>query len=140
MHMLLKPTKPAALHEFDNMLDKMIELQHEERACILERRTSQLPTASQSIEFLGLRLQSMEPDLRRELDKADMADTNTIKSKLAQIQRLALQNRSLMEHSLYYLKRMMQQVLQQEAPLETYTSDGHVPEEETAGALLQTEI
>src|SRR5277367_4750127 len=89
------------LKEFDRLLEEMIGLQKKEQALILARRTEDLAATTQSIEWMGIRMQSMEVDVRRELDDARNAKDypqNRVQEKLAQIKRLASQNRTLLEH------------------------------------------
>src|ERR1700689_2382260 len=86
------------LREFDELLEKMIGLQKKEQALILARRTEDLAATTQSIEWMGLRMQSMELDVRRELENArgaKDAPQNRVQEKLAHIRRLAQQNHTL---------------------------------------------
>src|ERR1700733_7920621 len=105
-----KITNPI-LKEFDALLEGMIGLQKKEQELILARRTEDLAATTQSIEWMGLRMQSMELDVRRELEQSrDLPENpqNRVQEKLAQIRRLALQNRTLLEHSLFFLQQLFQ--------------------------------
>ncbi len=92
---------------------------------------------------MGLRLQSMELDVRRELDEARHshgAPQNRVQEKLAHIRRLALQNRTLLEHSLFFLQQLFQQVLERDTPLHLYNLNGHAFQSDLGGGLLDTRI
>jgi flagellar biosynthesis/type III secretory pathway chaperone len=137
-------TKPSpVLKEFDSLLEEMIGLQKKEQALILARRTDDLAATSQSIEWMGLRMQSMEIDVRRELEKAQNKrdfPTNRVQEKLSQIRRLALQNRTLLEHSLFFLQQLFQQVLERDTPLHLYNLNGHAFRSDLGGGLLDTRV
>jgi hypothetical protein len=132
------------LKEFDQLLEKMIGLQKREQELILARRTEDLAATTQSIEWMGLKMQSMEIDVRREL--AEVAQQthdnpqNRVQEKLAQIRRLALQNRTLLEHSLFFLNQLFQQVLERDTPLHLYNLNGHAFRSDLGGGLLETRI
>ena len=131
------------LKEFDTLLEEMIGLQKKEQALILARRTDDLATTTQSIEWMGLRMQSMEIDVRRELEKARTTQdfpVNRVQEKLAQIRRLALQNRTLLEHSLFFLQQLFQQVLERDTPLHLYNLNGHAFRSDLGGGLLETRV
>jgi flagellar biosynthesis/type III secretory pathway chaperone len=131
------------LNEFDLLLEKMIGLQKKEQALILARRTDDLAATTQSIEFMGLRMQSMEVDVRRELENARNlpgAEPNRVQEKLAHIRRLAQQNHTLLEHSLFFLQQLFQQVLERDTPLHLYNLNGHAFRSDLGGGLLETRI
>jgi uncharacterized protein (DUF849 family) len=131
------------LKEFDQLLEAMIGLQKKEQALILARRTDEMAVTTQSIEWMGIRMQSMEIDVRRELEDARHAQTypqNRMQEKLAQIKRLALQNRTLLEHSLFFLQQLFQQVLERDTPLHLYNLNGHAFSNDLGGGLLETRI
>ena len=131
------------LNEFDLLLEKMIGLQKKEQALILARRTDDLAATTQSIEFMGLRMQSMEVDVRRELENARNlpgSQQNRVHEKLAQIRRLAQQNHTLLEHSLFFLQQLFQQVLERDTPLHLYNLNGHAFRSDLGGGLLETRI
>jgi len=138
----LKTSSPV-LKEFDQLLEKMIGLQKKEQELILARRTDDLAATTQSIEWMGLRLQSMEVDVRRELEAARNSPENPqnrVQEKLAQIRRIALQNRTLLEHSLFFLQQLFQQVLERDTPLHLYNLNGHAFRSDLGGGLLETRI
>jgi flagellar biosynthesis/type III secretory pathway chaperone len=131
------------LREFDLLLEEMIGLQKKEQSLILERRTDDLAVATQSIEWLGTRLQSMEIEVRRELDDARRNQDfpqERLQEKLAQLRRLALQNRTLLEHSLFFLQQLFQQILERDTPLHLYNTNGHAFHSDLGGGLLKTQI
>jgi hypothetical protein len=131
------------LKEFDNLLEEMIGLQKKEQALILARKTDDLAATTQSIEFTGLRMQSLEIDVRRELQDARNAreyPQNRMQEKLAQIRRLAQQNRTLLEHSLFFLQQLFQRVLERDTPLHLYNANGHAFRNDLGGGLLETRI
>jgi hypothetical protein len=131
------------LKEFDHLLEEMIGLQKKEQAMILARRTDDLAATSQSIEWMGIRMQSMEIEVRRELDNpVNQQDTTggRVQEKLAQIKRLALQNRTLLEHSLFFLQQLFQQVLERDTPLHLYNFNGHAFSSDLGGGLLETRV
>src|SRR5471030_1735077 len=131
------------LKEFDLLLEKMIGLQKKEQELILARRTDDLAATTQSIEWMGLRMQSMEVDVRRELEAARNSPDNPqsrVQEKLAQIRRIALQNRTLLEHSLFFLQQLFQQVLERDTPLDLYNLNGHAFQSDLGGGLLETRI
>jgi hypothetical protein len=132
------------LKEFDQLLEKMIGLQKKEQELILARRTDDLAATTQSIEWMGLKMQSMEIDVRRELAEAAQQSSdhpqNRVQEKLAQIRRLALQNRTLLEHSLFFLNQLFQQVLERDTPLHLYNLNGHAFRSDLGGGLLETRI
>jgi hypothetical protein len=137
-----KITNPV-LKEFDFLLDEMIGLQKKEQALILARRTDDLAATTQSIEWMGLRMQSMEVDVRRELESARHSlagPQNRVQEKLAQIRRLAQQNHTLLEHSLFFLQKLFQQVLERDTPLHLYNLNGHAFQSDLGGGLLETRI
>jgi hypothetical protein len=137
-----KITSPV-LKEFDRLLEEMIGLQKKEQALILARRTDDLAVTTQSIEWMGIRMQSMEVDVRRELDDARNAKEypqNRVQEKLAQIKRLAQQNHTLLEHSLFFLQQLFQQVLERDTPLHLYNLNGHAFQSDLGGGLLETRI
>ncbi len=137
-----KMTSPI-LKEFDLLLEEMISLQKKEQALILARRTEDLAATTQSIEFMGLRMQSMEVDVRRELEDArhsQGAPQNRVQEKLAHIRRLAQQNHTLLEHSLFFLQQLFQQVLERDTPLHLYNLNGHAFRSDLGGGLLETRI
>ncbi len=143
--MLPAPTKTESpiLKEFDLLLEEMIGLQKKEQQLILARRTEDLAATTQSIEWMGLRMQSMEIDVRRELDQArhvQPSPQNRVQEKLAQIRRIALQNRTLLEHSLFFLQQLFQQVLERDTPLHLYNLNGHSFQSDLGGGLLETRI
>jgi len=148
--MLPAPTKapsfraqPSVLKEFDQLLEKMIGLQKKEQELILARRTDDLAATTQSIEWMGIKLQSMEVEVRRELDEARNTPEgaqNRVQEKLAQIRRLALQNRTLLEHSLFFLQQLFQQVLERDTPLHLYNLNGHAFRSDMGGGLLETRV
>jgi hypothetical protein len=136
-------TSSPVLQEFDVLLENMIGLQKKEQALILARRTEDLAATTQSIEWMGLRMQSMELDVRRELEDARHSQENPqnrVQEKLAQIRRLALQNRTLLEHSLFFLQQLFQQVLERDTPLHLYNLNGHSFRTDLGGGLLETRI
>ncbi len=130
------------LKEFDLLLEEMIALQKKEQSLILERRTDDLAHATRSIERVGERMQSMEVEVRRELQKApaNEAPQDRLEEKLGQIRRLAQQNHTLLEHSLYFLQQLFQQVLERDTPLHLYNFNGHAFQRDSGGALLETKI
>jgi hypothetical protein len=131
------------LKEFDQLLEGMISLQKKEQEQILARRTDDLAVTTQSIEWMGIRMQSMELDVRRELQDARHAreyPQNRMQEKLAQIKRLAQQNHTLLEHSLFFLQQLFQQVLERDTPLHLYNLNGHAFSSDMGGGLLQTRI
>jgi hypothetical protein len=139
------PTKNfnSVIKEFDLLLDGMIGLQKKEQALILARRTEDLAATTQSIEWMGLRMQSMELDVRRELEMArnsTEAPQNRVQEKLAQIRRLAQQNHTLLEHSLFFLQQLFQKVLERDTPLHLYNLNGHAFRSDLGGGLLETRI
>jgi len=131
------------LTEFDQLLESMIGLQKKEQALILARRTEDLAATTQSIEWMGLRMQSMEIDVRRELESARSSKDsqgNRVQEKLAHIRRLAQQNHTLLEHSLFFLQQLFQQVLERDTPLHLYNLNGHAFRSDLGGGLLETRI
>jgi hypothetical protein len=135
-------TSPV-LKEFDQLLEEMIGLQKKEQALILARRTDDLAETSQSIEWMGLRMQSMEFDVRRELQDARHAreyPQNRMQEKLNHIRRLAQQNHTLLEHSLFFLQQLFQKVLEKDTPLHLYNLNGHAFRSDLGGGLLETRI
>jgi len=137
-----KITSPI-LKEFDLLLEGMIGLQKKEQALILDRRTEDLAATTQSIEWMGIRMQSMEVDVRRELQDARHAQEypqNRMQEKLAQIRRLAQQNHTLLEHSLFFLQQLFQQVLERDTPLHLYNLNGHAFRSDLGGGLLETRV
>jgi flagellar biosynthesis/type III secretory pathway chaperone len=140
---LIRHPSPV-LKEFDQLLEGMIGLQKKEQELILARRTDDLAATTQSIEWMGLKMQSMELDVRRELDEAAIHTSdgaqNRVNEKLAQIRRLALQNRTLLEHSLFFLQQLFQQVLERDTPLHLYNLNGHAFQSDLGGGLLETRI
>ncbi len=121
----------------------MIGLQKKEQQLILARRTDDLATTTQSIEWMGLRMQSMEIDVKRELSDARHAQEypeSRLKEKLDKIRRLAQQNRTLLEHSLFFLQQLFQQVLDRDTPLHLYNLNGHAFQTDLGGGLLETRI
>ncbi len=142
------PPTPArisspVLREFDSLLEGMIGLQKKEQAMILARRTEELAATTQSIEWMGLRMQSMELDVQRELQDARNAaefPQQRLQDKLAHIRRLAQQNHTLLEHSLFFLQQLFQQVLERDTPLHLYNSNGHSFRSDMGGGLLETRI
>jgi hypothetical protein len=137
-----KITSPV-LREFDQLLENMIGLQKKEQQLILARRTDDLAATTQSIEWMGIRMQSMEIDVKRELADARHAQEypqNKLQDKLAQIRRLAQQNRTLLEHSLFFLQQLFQQVLERDTPLHLYNVKGHSFHSDLGGGLLETRI
>ena len=121
----------------------MIVLQKKEQALILARKTDELATTTQSIEWMGLRMQSMEVEVRRELQNARNAQEypqNRLQDKLGQIRRIALQNRTLLEHSLFFLQQLFQQVLDRDTPLHLYNLNGHAFQSDLGGGILETRI
>lgn len=139
------PTRISSpiLNEFDQLLESMIGLQKKEQELILARRTEDLAATTQSIEWMGIRMQSMELDVRRELQDARHAreyPQNKMQEKLAQIKRLAQQNHTLLEHSLHFLQQLFQQVLERDTPLHLYNLNGHSFRTDMGGGLLETRV
>jgi hypothetical protein len=137
-----KITSPV-LKEFDQLLEEMIGLQKKEQALILARRTDDLAETTQSIEWTGIRMQSMEVDVRRELQDARHAreyPQTRMQEKLSQIKRLAQQNHTLLEHSLFFLQQLFQKVLEKDTPLHLYNTNGHAFRTDLGGGLLETRI
>ncbi len=133
----------AVLRDFDVLLEEMLALQRKEQALILARKTDELASTTQSIEWMGLRMQSMEGEVRRELDKTrGVADSphQQITDKLGQIKRLAAQNHTLLEHSLFFLQQLFQQVMERDTPLHLYNLNGHAFHSDLGGGLLETRI
>lgn len=131
------------LQEFDQLLESMIGLQKKEQQLILARRTDDLAATTQSIEWMGIRMQSMELDVKRELQDARHAQEypeSKLKEKLDKIRRLAQQNRTLLEHSLFFLQQLFQQVLDRDTPLHLYNLNGHAFQSDLGGGLLETRI
>ena len=137
-----KPTGTPALREFDTLLESMLALQRKEQALILARKTEELASTTQSIEWMGLRMQGMDVEVRRELDEAAKTGTprRDITDKLAQIKRLAAQNHTLLEHSLFFLQQLFQQVMERDTPLHLYNNNGHAFHGDMGGNLLETRI
>jgi hypothetical protein len=137
-----KITSPV-LREFDQLLENMIGLQKKEQQLILARRTDDLAATTQSIEWMGIRMQSMEIDVKRELADARHAQEypqNKMQEKLGQIRRLAQQNRTLLEHSLFFLQQLFQQVLDRDTPLHLYNLNGHAFQSDLGGGILETRV
>jgi hypothetical protein len=133
----------AVLRDFDSLLESMLELQRREQSLILARKTDELAATTQSIEWMGIRMQSMEMQVRQELDKSRGAPDSPhrhITDKLAQIKRLAAQNHTLLEHSLFFLQQLFQQILARDTPLRLYNPNGHAFQNDYAGGLLETRI
>ena len=131
------------LQEFDQLLESMIGLQKKEQQLILARRTDDLAATTQSIEWMGIRMQSMEIDVKRELQDVRNANEypqNKLKEKLDKIHRLAQQNRTLLEHSLFFLQQLFQQVLDRDTPLHLYNLNGHAFRSDLGGGILETRI
>lgn len=131
------------LRDFDLLLEEMLALQRKEQSLILARKTDELASTTQSIEWMGLRMQSMEMEVRKELDKTrDVADSphRQITEKLGQIKRLAAQNHTLLEHSLFFLQQLFQQVMERDTPLHLYNANGHAFHSDLGGGLLETRI
>ena len=131
------------LREFDSLLEEMIVLQKKEQALILARKTDELTATTQSIEWMGIRMQSMEMEVRRELQDARHAQEYPQKrmaDKLGQIHRIAQQNRTLLEHSLFFLQQLFQQVLDRDTPLHLYNLNGHAFQSDLGGGLIDTRI
>jgi flagellar biosynthesis/type III secretory pathway chaperone len=131
------------LQEFDQLLESMIGLQKKEQQFILARQTDDLATTTQSIEWMGIRMQSMEVDVKRELEDARNAKEypeNKLKEKLDKIRRLAQQNRTLIEHSLYFLQQLFQEVLDRDTPLHLYNLNGHAFRSDLGGGILETRV
>ena len=139
------PTKISSpiLREFDSLLEEMIALQKKEQALILARKTDELATTTQSIEWMGIRMQSMEMEVRRELQDARNTQEypqKKLQDKLANIHRIAQQNRTLLEHSLFFLQQLFQQVLDRDTPLHLYNLNGHNFQSDLGGGILETRI
>jgi len=139
------PTKISSpiLREFDSLLEEMIALQKKEQALILARKTDELATTTQSIEWMGIRMQSMEMEVRRELQDARNTQEypqKKLQDKLANIHRIAQQNRTLLEHSLFFLQQLFQQVLDRDTPLHLYNLNGHAFQNDLGGGLLETRV
>jgi len=131
------------LKEFDQLLEQMIGLQKKEQELILARRTEDLATTTQSIEWTGIRMQSMEFDVLRELQDGKHAreyPQNRMQEKLAHIKRLAQQNHTLLEHSLFFLQQLFQKVLERDTPLHLYNLNGHAFRNDLGGGLLETRV
>ena len=80
---------------------------------------------------------------RRELEAARNSPENPqnrVQEKLAQIRRIALQNRTLLEHSLFFLQQLFQQVLERDTPLHLYNLNGHAFRSDLGGGLLETRV
>jgi flagellar biosynthesis/type III secretory pathway chaperone len=136
-------TSSPVLREFDQLIDNMIALQKREQQLILQRRTDDLAATTQSIEWMGLRMQSMEIEVKRELANVRQEQDHPqgrITEKLAQIRRLAQQNNTLLEHSLYFLQQLFQQVLDRDTPLHLYNLNGHAFTSDLGGGLLETRV
>ena len=121
----------------------MIGLQKKEQELILARKPEELATTTQSIEWMGLRLQGMESDVRREM--AEVSHTQEfpqrrLEEKLNQIRRLAQQNHTLLENSLYFLQQLFQQVMERDTPLHLYSMKGHSFRSDLGGGILETRI
>jgi len=143
MPVALPPLSSPVLGEFEKLLESMISLQKKEQQLILARRTDDLAATTQSIEMMGARMQSMELDVRRELEDSRFAKDNPQTGwpeKLAQIKRLAQQNHTLLEHSLFFLQQLFQQVLERDTPLHLYNLNGHSFQTDLGGGLLETRI
>lgn len=133
----------AALRQFDQMLEEMIVLQRKEQSLILARKTDELAATTQSIEWMGIRMQSMEVEVRKELDRTRHTPDSPyqhITEKLGQIKRLAVQNHTLLEHSLFFLQQLFQQVMERDTPLHLYNANGHAFHSDLGGGLLETRI
>jgi len=131
------------LKEFDLLLEGMIDLQKREQALILARSTDDLAATTQSIAWMGHRMQSMELDVSRELENArnsQESPQNRVQEKLAQIRRLAQQNHTLQEHSLFFLQQLFQNVLERDTPLHLSNLNGHAFRSDLGGGLLETRI
>ena len=138
-----KKLSSPVLQEFDQLLESMIGLQKKEQQFILARQTDDLATTTQSIEWMGIRMQSMEVDVKRELEDARNAKEypeNKLKEKLDKIRRLAQQNRTLIEHSLYFLQQLFQEVLDRDTPLHLYNLNGHAFRSDLGGGILETRV
>jgi flagellar biosynthesis/type III secretory pathway chaperone len=121
----------------------MIGLQKKEQELILSRRTDDLAVTTQSIEWMGIRMQSMEIDVKRELADARNAQEypeSRLKEKLDKIRRIGQQNRTLLEHSLFFLQQLFQQVLDRDTPLHLYNLNGHNFQSDLGGGILETRI
>ena len=131
------------LREFNSLLEEMIGLQKKEQELILARKPEELAATTQSIEWMGLRLQDMEGDVRREMGDARHATEfpqSRLEEKLNQIRRLAQQNHTLLENSLYFLQQLFQQVMERDTPLHLYSMKGHSFQTDLGGGLLETRI
>jgi flagellar biosynthesis/type III secretory pathway chaperone len=138
-----KNISSPVLQEFDQLLESMIGLQKKEQQLILARRTDDLAATTQSIEWMGIRMQSMEIDVKRELqDARNMLEfpESKLKEKLDKIRRLGQQNRTLLEHSLFFLQQLFQQVLDRDTPLHLYNLNGHAFQSDLGGGILETRI
>src|ERR1700721_2279669 len=88
-------------------------------------------------------LQELEPDVKRQLQDARNAQEfpeSKLKEKLDKIRRLGQQNRTLLEHSLFFLQQLFQQVLDRDPPLHLYNLNGHNFQSDLGGGILETRI
>jgi flagellar biosynthesis/type III secretory pathway chaperone len=137
------PLSSPVLQEFDQLLENMINMQKKEQQLILARQTDDMAATTQSIEWMGIRMQSMEIDVKRELADARNAQEypeSKLKEKLDKIRRLAQQNRTLLEHSLFFLQQLFQQVLDRDTPLHLYNLNGHAFQNDLGGGILEARV
>ena len=124
---LTNPTTGSTpvLREFDTLLESMLGLQRKEQALILARKTEELASTTQSIEWMGLRMQGMGPSRSgRELDEAAQGRRRRAATSPRSWRRSSgwpRRNHTLLEHSLYFLQQLFQQVMERDhaaAPLQ----------------------
>ena len=92
---------------------------------------------------LGLASQIESYLTKRELQDARNAQEfpeSKLKEKLDKIRRLGQQNRTLLEHSLFFLQQLFQQVLDRDTPLHLYNLNGHNFQSDLGGGILETRI
>ena len=109
------PRPPHRRPRRDDAVDRMDGHSHAEHGAGREARTAGRPPRG------GI---SAEPNA----GKAD------------KIRRLAQQNRTLLEHSLFFLQQLFQQVLDRDTPLHLYNLNGHAFSSDLGGGILETRI
>jgi hypothetical protein len=98
----------------DTLLDQMIALQREEQAAILDRKTDLLPNLCARIDQLGQQIEQQSRSLglvqvAKDAPKRQIPEST--RSRLQTMDEVAHQNHLLIEHSLWFLGSIFEEVL-----------------------------
>lgn len=138
--------KYGPLKELNSTLDELLECQQQEQEAIIHRKTQELPTINQKMDFLTQRVEGLERSLEGVWPSEQIPEDykslgDAVYEKLKELQEVTLQNHVLLEHSLRFLQEIFDEVIGKQDRAPIYNQFGTLPFGlTTSGSFLNTQV